>query len=386
MLMLGAALLIGYTAHVVGARTSVPRVTLLLLMGVVCGPAALDLVPAEAKETFPLIAEMALAMVGFLFGEEFISKKDQHSRPVLALALAVTIITAAVVALGTLALGAPLPLALVLGGIATSTDPAATLDLIRETKSRGPLTNTILGVAAADDVLGVLIFSLLLAVAEASMGVGSAGSEARHALWEIGGAVGLGGLAAFPMAWATGRLRKGEPAALEALGFVLLVAGAASLLDVSAILACMVLGGTLAYRAKHFTRAVHEIEGFSNPLMALFFLMSGFHLDVASLRHLGAIGVAYCLSRILGRLLCGLAGPSLGHSKEVSKRIGWCLLPQAGVAIGLSLLAAERLPSLSRDVLSLALAATVVFELIGPIAARVMLSRAGELRAHRQGE
>jgi Kef-type K+ transport system membrane component KefB len=382
MLIMGAALLVGYAAHVVGARTHVPRVTLLLLIGLVCGPSALDIVPDDASAAFPLVAELALAMVGFLLGEEFISKKSQHSAPVLRLAVVVTLVTAVTVSSATYILGASLPLALVLGGVATATAPAATLDLIRESRSSGPLTDVVLGVVAADDVLGVLLFSALLAVAEASTGGGSPSPELVHAAWEIGGAIALGVIASFPMCWVTGRLRKGEPAALEALGFVLLVAGTASLLGVSLILACMVLGGALAYQAKHYTRAVHEIEGFSSPLMALFFFMSGFHLDLSTLRDLGVLGGAYCVARLLGRLLGSLSGPWLGHSKAVSRRVGWCLLPQAGIAIGLSLLAAQRLPSVANVLMSLVVAATVVFEIVGPLTTRMMLSRAGELHHH----
>lgn len=379
LMLWGGMLLAAYAAHVVGVHTRVPRVTLLLLLGVLCGPSGFELLPNEATAWFPLIAQLALAMVGFLLGEEFVGNANQHSRKVLGFATVVTLLTATAVTLGVLAVGGSVPLALILGGIATATDPAATLDLVRETRARGPLTDLVKGTVASDDVLGVMVFSFTLAAAEMWQGVGSPTQELARAAWEIIGAVVLGLVAGIPMAWMTGRLRPGEPAALEALGFVLLVAGVASHWEVSFLMASMTLGGTVAWRAKHYTRAVHEIEGFSTPLLAMFFFLAGFQLELESLLSLGVTGLTYVLARIAGRLGGSRLVGQIGISRPLSRRAGWCLLPQAGVAIGLGLIAAERLPEIGNVVLPIAIGATVLFEVVGPIAARIALSRAGEL-------
>jgi Kef-type K+ transport system membrane component KefB len=384
LVILGAALLAGYAAHVLGARTAVPRVTLLLILGAVCGPTALDIVPAAASAWFPLIAQFALAVVGFLLGEEFIAKKSRHNRSVLGWATLMTLVTSVAVGVATYIMGAPLELALVLGGVATATAPAATLDTIREAKAGGPLTDRVLGIVAADDVLGVIAFGILLAVAEAISGVGSPTHEALRASWEILGAVAIGLVLGFPMAWLTGRLRHGEPAVLEALGFVLLTAGVASLLGASLILACMVLGGTVAWRAKHHTRAVHEIEGVGAPLLAVFFLFAGFALELGALSNIGVIAIAYVLSRVGGRLLAGFVGGWFTKESQMGRSLGWCLLPQAGVAIGLALHAAERFPAIGDELLSLVITATVFFELLGPVLLRWNLRRAGELGKEHQ--
>ena len=146
----------------------------------------------------------------------------------------------------------------------------------------------------------------------------------------------------------------------------------------------MVLGGTVAHRARHHTRAVHEIEGFSAPLLALFFLFAGLQLEADALRGLGLVGLTYILARVLGRFLAARVGGAwLGASPPVRGRLGFCLLPQAGVALGLALLAANRLPDLGETLLPLVVAATVIFEIVGPVATRLMLRRASELPSGR---
>lgn len=149
------------------------------------------------------------------------------------------------------------------------------------------------------------------------------------------------------MAWLTGRLGQGEPAILEAAGFVFLCGGLATLLDVSYLLACMVLGAVVANRAKHYTRPFHAIEGVSDPFLAVFFVLAGFRLELDALADLGWLGIAYVLARATGLIVGGRLGAKFAQAPPVvQKHIGWCLLPQAGVALGLALLAAERLPEI----------------------------------------
>jgi Kef-type K+ transport system membrane component KefB len=378
--LLGAAMLVAYAAHVIGARSHVPRVTILLLVGIACGPSAFDLAPREASSLFPVVAEFALAVVGFLIGEEFVSKRSKRTKGIVGLALVITLSTALLVSVAVYIAGASMELALILGAVSTATAPAASFDLIREVRAKGPLTNAVLGIVAADDMLAVLIFSGLLAGAEVMAGTGAPMMEVVHAFREIGGAVALGVALGIPMARITGRLKSGEPAVSEALGFILLVAGIASLLDVSFILSCMVLGGTVAHRARHYTRAVHEIEGFAAPPLALFFLLAGLQLEVRALPAIGVVGAVYVVVRFLARMVgSGVGAQLLRQPPHVKRYLGMCLLPQAGVALGLALLAAERLPSIADELLTVVVAATVVFEIAGPVLARYSLGKAGEI-------
>jgi Kef-type K+ transport system membrane component KefB len=384
LVILGSFLLAGYVAYVTGARFPVPRVTILLVLGVLIGPSVLDLVPGKVAEWFPLFAHMALAMVGFLLGERFVGKGIRgRGRTILWVTLGETTLAAAFVFGGTYAVTGSLTMALLLAGMAPASAPAAIFETVREGKAEGPLTDTALGVVAIDDAYGVVLFSLLFVAAESVHGVGGDGSygmELLRGLWEIGGAAALGAAIAFPMAWITGKVRGGEPTLIEAAGFVFLCAGLATVLHVSYLLAAMTLGGVLALRKGAEARPFHAIEGVSEPFLAVFFLLSGIHLDLQALLSLGLLGGVYVLSRSAGKVVGGYAGGSLGRVPDVvRRRIGWCILPQAGVALGFALLARQRMPELGDKVLTLVIATTVLFEISGPLIARWQLARAGEL-------
>ena len=381
LLLVGALLLAGYAAHVLGRRLHVPRVTLLIILGVLCGPYALNIVPEAVSAWFSYVAHFALAMVGFLLGEAFVgSQLKKAGNGVFGLPVIYLLSASTFVFFATLAMEWAIVPALLLAGIAPASAPAAAVDVVRQTNSKGPLTQTILRVVAIDDAMGVILFSLLLATAEVTMGDRNATLEILHGLWDVAGAILLGTALGLPMAWLTGRLRKGEPAILEAAGFVFLCGGLAALFEVSYLLACMVLGAVVANRAKHHTRPFHAIEGASDPFLATFFLFAGFHLELDALASVGWLGMAYIAARVAWLIVGARVGAKVMALPQVIQRhLGWCLLPQAGVALGLGLLAAERLPEVGSRLLPLIIASTVVFEIIGPMFTQRQLHLAGEI-------
>ncbi|NIP38588.1 MAG: sodium:proton exchanger [Candidatus Dadabacteria bacterium] len=381
LLILGILLLAGYAAHVAGRRVHIPRVTLLLLIGLITGPYFLHLVPAEITEWFPQIAHMALAMVGFLLGERFYGKDFQTTgRVVLWVSITQTLITVIIVFALMLFTGAGAMFALLLAGISSATDPAATYDVVNEKKARGPLTKTLLGVVALDDAWGIIIFSLILVFVELVLGNGNAGFILANGLWEVAGAVLLGIILGIPMAWLTGRIKKGEPSMLEAVGFVFLCGGLALYMHVSYLLACMVLGAVVANRAKHHTKPFRDIRGIAEPFLALFFLLAGYKFDLPAIMTVGAITFFYIISRFAGKYIGGFLGGRIsGASDVIQKRIGLCLIPQAGVAVGMALLIVERLPDPGIQILQIVIASTIIFEILGPLITMWQLKKAGEI-------
>ena len=351
LLLIGGIMLLALGAHTLGQRVHVPRVTLLLLVGALAGPSLLDIIPVRVSDNFPLVTELTLAMVGFLLGERMSVRDLKDGREA----------------------------SLLLAAIATATDPAATLDVMREAGSRGPLTRVVAQVVAIDDAWGAILFSILLVFAELVSGNGSAVIESiGFGVYEVLGAMILGVLLGLPMAWMTGRLKPGEPMLLESAGFVFLAAGIAGALELSYLLTCMALGVTVANRAHHHVRPFRSIEGIIEPFLATFFFLAGFSLEWDLLPTLGLLGGAYVTARIAGRILGGAMGGQLAHSNHAVKlRNGACLLPQAGVAMGLALVATDRLPEVA-FILPLIIGSTVFFELIGPPITMYNLKRAGE--------
>jgi len=211
-------------------------------------------------------------------------------------------------------------------------------------------------------------------------GNGSAGSVLLLGLWEMFGALGLGLVIGLPMAFLTGRLRAGEPTQAEALGFILICAGLSVWANVSHILAAMALGATVANCARHHQRPFHEIKGIEWPFLILFFLLAGARLEMEALLHVGVLGAGYMALRVMGRLIgTNIGGLIIGVEATTRRWMGVALLPQAGVALGMALLAVQTFPEHEHIVLPVVLGATVVFEVIGPVATRWALERTGQV-------
>ena len=363
---LGSLMIAGLVAQWLGQKTAIPRVSLLIGLGIIAGPTGADLISTVAQKTFPWISHVTLAMVGFLLGGKLhVSFLRRQGQAILSSSLWITLLTWGIVTLVCAWLTGDWALALLIGAIATATDPAATRDVILESKTQNLFTDRLLGIVSLDDVWGLLIFSLSVSLAGFMLATGS--GAALLGLWELFGALILGLAMGLPVAWLTARSSDGEPLLVEALGAVLLCAGLAELLSVSYLLSCIVMGAVVTNAARHHNRPFHAIEQIEWPFMMLFFILAGASLDIDAVTQLGSLGAAYVASRILGRLLGGIVCSRrqqwpLSHGLA----LGGALLPQAGIAIGIALIGSQAFPEYADQLLTTAIAGTVIFELMGP--------------------
>jgi len=368
LIALGGLFLIGLLADELGRRTRLPRVTILLACGIAVGPSGLDMIPPAAQALYDFLSVTALTMVAFLLGSSLtLAELRIHGRAILLISALIVVVTMALVTGGLWLLGLPLPLAILLGAIATATDPAATHDAIRQAGKTGPFPEILKGIVAIDDAWGLIAFSMAIVVAVSLGGelhLGHFGTAA----WEVGGALGIGAMIGLPAAYLTGRLREGEPMQTEALGIVFLTAGLAIWAEVSFLLAGMTAGALVANLARHHEVAFHEIEHIQWPFMILFFLLAGASLDLSKLNGVGLALLGYVTLRILGRAFGGwIGGAAAATPAKYRPWYGMALLPQAGVAVGMALVAAQEFPEYADLLLGLTIATTVIFELIGPI-------------------
>lgn len=385
LLVLGGLLLCGLVADELGRRTRLPRVTLLIVFGVLAGPSGLDILPALFHQWYEFLATIALTMVAFLLGGRLsVDALRDHGKQILIISLTVVGITVLVVGAGLILAGVPFILALILAGIATATAPAATQDVVRQAGAEGPFTETLMGVVAIDDAWGLIIFSVLLVVANSTVGE-SSWMILVEGIWETGGAVAIGLLVGLPAAYLTGRLKEGEPMQSEALGLVFLCAGLSVWFQVSFLLAGMVAGVAVANLAAHHKRPFHAIENIEWPFMVLFFVLAGASLDLGGVETIGVIGIAYVCLRFVSRIIGGWLGASLAGAPDLHRRwIGLALVPQAGVALGMALVAGDQLPDYKDILLTIVVGTTIIFELIGPILTQVALFKSREGSEHRK--
>ena len=376
---IGCILLLGLATDLVGRRTCLPRVTLLLLFGILIGPEAFDLIPDMVLDNFDVIANVALLMVGFLLGGMLTKKNlSRSARQVICLSIGAALVASLLVMLGLYLLGVPLALAILLGCIASATDPAATIETVAESNNnKGSFSNTLLSIVALDDAWALMLFSLGVAFAATINGAQLGFASVIQATHEIGGAILLGGVIGLPAAYITGRVKAGQPMLTEALGLVFLCGGLAQWLEVSFLIAAITMGAVITNLARHHDYPFHAIEGVEWPLLVVFFVLAGASLRFEYLQYMGFIGMAYIFLRILGKFIgVHLGGLCGGSDKQMRKWMGFALLPQAGAAMGMALVAANQFPEYRQMLLTVVISTTVLFELIGPILTRLALSRA----------
>jgi Kef-type K+ transport system membrane component KefB len=379
-ILIGAILLSGLAIDYLGKMTRLPRVTLLLLFGFLIGPSGLDLILSNGEEWLPVVTNVALLMIGFLLGGQLSrSNLQKHGLQVFYISLAAALMTALAVLFGLLLLGVRPEVALLLAGIATATAPAATVDIVHEMKAKGLFTRTLVSIVAIDDAWGLMIFSITLTLAGLYAGDAMSTAELLAGAWDIAGAFLVGIGLGIPVALLAGRIRSGEATLVEALGAILLCGGISLAFDVSLLLAVMVMGATIANLAKHHIRPFHEIDLIEWPFMILFFVFAGASLHVDALLQIGFVGVAYIVLRSIGKIAGAWLGAVISNAPDsLRKWTGIAMMPQAGVALGMALIADHRFPEIGNVILTVVIGAVIIFELFGPIMTRFALLRSGE--------
>jgi Kef-type K+ transport system membrane component KefB len=380
LLTLGVILLAGLATDAIGRHTFLPRVTLLLLFGVVIGNQMLDLIPPMFTDHFELIANMTLLMVGFLLGGKLTAGfLRQSAEKTFLISISTALITVLVVMIGLMAIGVTVEIAILLGCIASATAPAATLDIVLEAGHKSPFSDLLLSIVALDDIWGLILFSIGVAVVMAVGGNTTETSQLYIVVKDIGGALLIGLTLGFPAAYLTGRIRMGQPMLMEALGLVFLCGGLALLLEVSFLVASIVMGSVVANFASHHEYPFHEIENIEWPFMSIFFVLAGASLEFDAILDVGLIGLLYIVSRMIGKIVGARIGAELSGADSTTRHwMGYALLPQAGVAMGMALVASNQFPEYRQTLLTIVIGSTVFFEIIGPIFTRMALRKSGD--------
>ncbi len=367
-----------------GARfLKLPNVTAFLVAGLIIGPSVSGLIGKEQADSMSIISTAALGFIAFSIGGEFkLSYLKQIGKAPLTITAFQGLTTAALVDIGLIALGFDVPMSLMLGAIALATAPAATLMVVRQYKADGPVTRMLLPVVAMDDALGLMVYSISAAVSSGLLG-GEITVQTMlfKPLYEIAGSLVLGSLLGLVVTFAARFFRsRGNKLAL-AIAAVFAGVGLCDVLNFSSLLVCMMIGAIVANLCEQQQTIMEQTDRFTPPLFLLFFVLSGADLDLAVLPTVGLIGVLYILLRSLGKWSGALMGASVVHAQpNVRKYLGLTLLPQAGVAIGMAKLVVDQFPQFGTKVNAIVLAATLVYELIGPVITKLALTKAGEIQ------
>ncbi len=378
LLILGGALILGYVTDFVGKKTFLPRVTLLILLGIVVGRDGFDFVLPFLAEQFDLIANVTLLIIGFLLGGRFtLETLKKSGMKILFLSLCLTVIVSAVVISGLVLVGLDIEYAIILGCIASATAPAATFDTIRESNIKGPVSDLLLSVVAPVEAWSLVLFSLGIAVVNVLFAHQDLLTPILHASWEIGGGIVLGGILGLMTAYLASLTKPGKPMLSETVGMILVCGGLSMWLEVSFLLSSIAMGAVIVnYPGKSHEDPFEVIESVEWPFLVFFFIFAGAELEVGHLPEIGLTGLAFVLLRSAGKILGGAVwSRASGKEGKGLEWVGSAMLPQAGASMGMALVAASKFPQAADLLLSIIISTTVLFEIFGPICTQLFLRK-----------
>lgn len=360
-----------------------PNVTGYLIGGLLIGPYCLKLLPGEFVTNMELVSEMALAFIAFTIGSEFklsYLKKVGLTPIVIAFfeALAATIVVALVLIL----FGFDVELALLLGAIASATAPAATIMVVRQYNAKGPVTETLLSVVALDDAVALIAFGFASAAVNSMQNPGQTSlvMALLSPVLEILGSILLGFVLGLVFKFPLRYFKKDSNRLIITVGFVFLGSALATMLGLSSLLLCMCMGAMLTNTSSAAPSIMRLVDTITPPTFLLFFATSGAELNITILPSIGLVGILYVICRVVGKVAGASAGAILMKAPDTTKKyLGFTLIPQAGVAIGLSLIASQSIPAYGQTIRAVVLCGTLIYELIGPAVTKVALQKAGEI-------
>jgi Kef-type K+ transport system membrane component KefB len=383
-LILLFALLAGHLVKFIG----VPEVTGYIVAGILAGPNVFGWITHRNVQTLEIFSHVALGLILFSVGGIFERRRlESIGRSIAIVTVFESLLTAVLVCLAMLLAGQPFIVAILLGAIAIETAAASTLMVVRECNASGPFTDVLTGVIGINNLVCLIAFSTVAAGIDLTRQAGgladfySIYAAAYPLVWQIVGSAALGFLVGLLLAsWSAQVVEKGETLILLG-GCVLLCVGVAELLELSPLVASLAVGATMVNLSPHSRRLFSALGQTDPPLYAIFFVIAGADLNLSLITSVGILGVLYLGGRILGKMGgAWLGGLLSGLNPAIRNRLGYGMLSQAGLAVGLTLTIATRFPELAPTVNTVVLASVVIFEVIGPLGARIALGQSGEIR------
>ena len=389
-LLLGIMLLVGFLGGKGGGRFKAPQVVGYIIAGVLIGTSGLNLLSLDMSQQLSLLSSFALALIGFSIGGELVFHRlKELGRSIITISILESLGAFVLVGTAVLLYSRSLPTALIFGALASATAPAATVDVLWEYNAKGPLTSTLFAVVGIDDAFALIIYGFAAPFAGVLLRGGEMSllQTIRIPAQEILGAIVVGLVAGWLLSYFVKKIRGRNELLSLTLGFILVCSGLAYHYHLSLILTNMVLGITLINLAPHASRqAFRAIAEFTPPIYILFFVLVGARLQVSLLPRLGILGLIYILMRVTGKSLGSYIGARLSHaSSAVRKYLGFGLLSQAGVAIGLAIEAQTTFSAypegakLGMLALNVITATTFIFQILGPPLTKYAIFKAGEV-------
>ena len=407
LLSLSIALFAGLMMTRVCKPFGLPAVTGYLIAGILVGPYCLGQLGVEGLgfishdnvESFKILSEAALGFIAFTIGNEFrLSTLKQIGKKAVIIAIfgavgATILVDGALIGLSFLMPDViDLPTALTLGAIASATAPAATLMVVRQYKAKGPVTQMLLPVVAIDDAVGLVVFAVSLGAANAvSVGHPDVMSIAVEPMAEIILSIAAGALFGALLSFTEKFFHSRSKRLSITVAYVLMGVAISHVkfyigpvhCGFSSLLLLMMMGTVFCNMCDFSEELMDRLDRWTGPLFALFFVLSGaeLQLDICTQWTMVVAGLVYIAFRCLGKYYgAGISAKCTHCESAVQKYLGITLFPQAGVALGMTLIAQATLPVQGATITNITLFSVMIYELVGPMLTKIALKKAGEIK------
>lgn len=394
ILLIGLILLLGSIGGRFFQKLKIPQVVGYIVIGILIGQSGFQILSAHVITALEPLSSIALSLIGFLIGGELktqvIQKYGKQFVGILFFESVIPFVVVSIVITGiSMAVTNDMPisisLGLILGAISSATAPAATTDVLRENRTRGPLTTTILGIVAMDDAVALVLYAFASSIAAGLLGghTASFGEQLLGLLYNIAGSIALGSCIGFFLSFVIRNVMTDQGRILGfSLGSLLLCTGITGLLQLDTILAAMSLGFFMVNFAPAKTRPTFSmVENFTPPIYVLFFVLVGAKLNIWNVTlFVSFLALLYVVLRTTGKSIGARFGAWLTRAPDTVRRyLPFCLLSQAGVAIGLSISAGRDFSdTIGPTILLIITTTTFIVQLAGPICVKYAVDKSGE--------
>jgi len=392
ILLIGIAIFGGTVGARIFQRLHIPRIVGYVAIGIILGP-LFGVISARTIQDLEPFNMFALGIIGFLIGGElkreiFVKFGGQVFSILLFEGLAACLLV------GLMSFGimwyfadwkTALAVAVVFGAICAATDPASTMSVLWEYKTRGPLTSMLTAIVALDDALALVLYTICVSVAGVIIGHGEVGffSALLRSFYEIAGSLAVGVAAGFLLNWILNRTNEPERVLIFSISSALLIIGVAITRELDVIISSMALGVTLTnLGSKRVLSSFALVHRFAAPVYVLFFVIVGARLNISGIGpQVGLLVAAYVIGSVVGKTSGAWWGAVRSKSvPSIRKYLGFCLYQQGTIAIALLLMATSRFEGDIRDtMLSVIIAGVFVLQLAGPMFVKIGAKKAGEV-------
>lgn len=362
--------MVGLFGGKLASKLKLPSVTGFILFGLLLGPSFTNIVGKEMIKSFSFVNDLALGILAISIGSQLHLKTlKKYGKDLLVVSLGDLATTFILVATGTYLLGMTIEISIVLGILAMTVSPSGVLSVIKEYKANNDFSQNVLTMVAFDNLFCILIFGIVTAVLQ---GISSAGANGTLIMLEVFRellfAILLGIASGYGILYLIRRKTNNNKFLVFLISFILLNTGISYHFNLSALLTNMVTGGFIINLTTNRMILAKTLERIEMPIFVLFLTLAGAKLDLSIVSSVGIIGAMYIGGRLFGKIIGSYLFSGFTKLDKITrKNLGMALTPQAGVVIGLSIIAEQKLPSSDGLITGIVLTGVIFFEIVGPL-------------------